>query len=650
MVLLKRAVRAGAGIAAASLSFLVPVFALAHGGGVPLGRVAPDGGAVLTSDDALRSLPWSGDPLVWLLLAASLALYSRGFGRVWQSASARTRPAHARDAACFAAGWVALAIALVSPLHFLGEVLFSAHMLQHELLMLVAAPLLAFSRPLTTLWRAIPATWLIRLYTFGRRAKLPGRVWKVLRRPFAAWAVHAAALWIWHVPWLFEATLRSNVVHTAQHASFFGSALLFWWALLKHRTGSSDYGAGVLYLFTTSAHSGALGALLTLAQNNLYPNYATTAPAWGLSGLEDQQLGGLLMWIPAGVIYAGAALALLLAWIRESERRPSIARAACVALLFVLFAGCEQRHGPTVYVSNERDGTISVIDASEDRVVGVLDVGSRPRGLRLTADGQRLCVALSRPADGRPGQDRVACFDTDSHREVASYDVGTDPEDFAIGTTGTRLYVSNEDVGTASVIDMEGKAAAIRHPVGLEPEGVTASPDGRWVYVTSEASSTVAVIDTASDAVVKTFLVGARPRETAFTPRGELAFVTAENGASVTVVDTKDHRVTATVDLPPNNGLRMKPKGAVCSPDGSRLYVATGRGNTVAVVDVASLRVIGQIVVGHRPWGIAITPDGRKLYAGNGLSNDVSVIDTASARVTATIPAGDGPWGVVVRP
>jgi PQQ-dependent catabolism-associated beta-propeller protein len=628
---------------------MLPCTALGHGGAAVTPGSAGD--AVALSAGPWRELSWSGDVAVWILLAASLLAYAHGLGPVWQTASSRRKPAHAREALCFAAGWVVLAVALVSPLHALGEVLFSAHMVQHELLMVVAAPLLVLGRPLAVFSRALSAWTLVRLVVFARRLRWPGIVWRQIKRPMAAWALHAATLWIWHVPWLFQATLRSDLVHTAQHASFFGTALLFWWALLRHRTGSADYGAAVLYLFTTSVHSGALGALLVLANRTLYPAYRVTSPAWGLEPLEDQQLGGLLMWIPAGLVYAGAALALLFAWLRDADRHASIAPLAGLVVAF-LVAGCDTpRNGrPTVYVSNERDGTISVIDSLEDRVIDVLQVGSRPRGLRLTPDGQQLCVALSRPSDGRPGRDGIACFDVDSHREAAMYDVGSDPEDFAIGHDGRRIYVSNEDVGTASVIDTHGKTTTLRYQVGLEPEGVSASPDGRWVYVTSEASSTVTVLDTATDQIVRTFLVGARPRETAFLPNGKLAFVTAENGASVSVVDTNGHRIAATIDLPPDGERRMKPKGVVCSPDGARLYVATGRGNTVAVVDVGSRRVLDQITVGERPWGIAITPDGRKLYAANGLSNDVSVVDTASGRVVSTIAAGDGPWGVAVRP
>jgi len=141
--------------------------------------------------------------------------------------------------------------------------------------------------------------------------------------PFAAWLLHAVALWLWHIPSLFQAALDSDVVHTLQHASFLGSALLFWWAVTNGRHRVASLGAAVLYMFTTALHSGLLGALITLARQPWYPGYSQTTNAWNLTPLEDQQLGGLIMWIPAGVVYVVAGLLFVGAWLRESQRRVS---------------------------------------------------------------------------------------------------------------------------------------------------------------------------------------------------------------------------------------------------------------------------------------------------------------------------------------
>ncbi|MGA8810651.1 MAG: glutaminyl-peptide cyclotransferase, partial [Thermoanaerobaculia bacterium] len=119
-----------------------------------------------------------------------------------------------------------------------------------------------------------------------------------------------------------------------------------------------------------------------------------------------------------------------------------------------------------------------------------------------------------------------------------------------------------------------------------------------------------------------------------------------EVGGSINVVDVKKQRVIQHIKLRPAD----HPVGVVLSPDGKRLYAATGRGNAVAVIDTHTNRVLQYIAVGNRPWGINLTRDGRTLYTANGLSNDLSVIDTASGRVTATIKVPDGPWGIAVAP
>jgi putative membrane protein len=204
--------------------------------------------------------------------------------------------------------------------HAWGRVLFSAHMTQHEVLMLVAAPLLVLGRPLIAFLWALPLNWSRRL---GNVAKVGwiNRLWRTLTIPLVAWLAHAIALWVWHIPLLFEAVLHNEAVHTAQHLSFLLSALLFWWALIHGPQGATGYGAAVLYLFTTSIHSGLLGALITFAGSVWYPSYVGLTSSWGLTPLEDQQLGGLIMWIPAGLVYVIAGLALFAGWMREADLR-----------------------------------------------------------------------------------------------------------------------------------------------------------------------------------------------------------------------------------------------------------------------------------------------------------------------------------------
>jgi cytochrome c oxidase assembly factor CtaG len=268
---------------------------------------------------------WSFEPGVIIPLVASAILYGRGILRLARiSRGDRPRPERSArmkiDMFCFGAGWLALAFALVSPIHPLGSVLFSAHMTQHEILMLVAAPLLVLGRPLVPFLSAFPKTFARTLAGWSKTA--PWRItWRAISNPFVAWIIHAVVLWSWHLPALFQATLESELVHALQHASFLFSALLFWWAVIHGRQRALGFGLAVLYMFTTALHSGLLGALLTFANSVWYPAYAGRTIAWGLTPLEDQQLGGLIMWIPAGLVYIAAALALFVGWLRESESR-----------------------------------------------------------------------------------------------------------------------------------------------------------------------------------------------------------------------------------------------------------------------------------------------------------------------------------------
>ncbi len=241
-------------------------------------------------------------------LAASASFYVAGLARLWR-ASGVGRGIGAGPVACFASGWTALAVALLSPIDTLGGELFWVHMVQHETLMLVAAPLLVLGKPLQAwLWAFTPSVRQA-LARVGRHGAMSA-AWSRLTSPAGGWTLHAATLWAWHLPVLFQAALVHPLLHDLQHVSFLGGALVFWWALFVARARQA-WGAAVLYLFTTMLHTGALGALLTFARGPWYASYAATAPLHGLTALEDQQVGGLVMWVPGSLAYIGAALALL---------------------------------------------------------------------------------------------------------------------------------------------------------------------------------------------------------------------------------------------------------------------------------------------------------------------------------------------------
>jgi putative membrane protein len=262
---------------------------------------------------------WSADPAVVAALALSAWLYARGVRRLWRRAGTG-RGTGQWQAWSFAAGWIVLAVALLSPLHRLGSALFSAHMAQHELLVSVAAPLLVLGHPVVpSLW-AVPSGWR-RTVGGWARARPVRAIWRWLTLPLVAFALHSLALWLWHLPAAYQATLRSDAAHAAQHASFLGTALLFWWVVLHARGRRVAHGPAVFYLFATVLHTGVLGAVLALAPTVLYPDYVPWTRAWGLTPLEDQQLGGLIMWMPGGLSYVAAGLALVADWLKESGRR-----------------------------------------------------------------------------------------------------------------------------------------------------------------------------------------------------------------------------------------------------------------------------------------------------------------------------------------
>jgi putative membrane protein len=273
------------------------------------------------SDDAGFAVltRWTWDPLVIVGLLASALAYALGARRIRARAGigGGVRPWHATS---FAAGWLVLVAALISPLDALSDALFAAHMAQHELLMLVAAPLMTAARPLATLLWALPGESRERVVRLVQ-ARWFARFWEALTRPFTTLIVHALAIWLWHVPVLFKAALDHELVHAVQHLTFFLSAALFWWAMVHGRYGRARYGLSVLFVFATALHTSILGALLSFGQRLWYPDSSDGTLAWGLEPLEDQQLAGLIMWVPSGLIFIVVAVALFAAWIGEAERR-----------------------------------------------------------------------------------------------------------------------------------------------------------------------------------------------------------------------------------------------------------------------------------------------------------------------------------------
>ena len=267
-----------------------------------------------TKPHSLWSAPWSWETSIVLPLAFLLLVYVSGAVRRGSWHILRWRHAS------FFSGWFSLALALTSPIHELGEQLFSAHMLQHEILILVSAPLISAAHPAATcLWAFGPRQ---RVYVGGWiHAVESTRLVRFVTRPLTAWSLEAFALWIWHIPALYQAALTSDWAHAAQHLSFLLTALLFWSALYGIGRSAMAYGAATVYVFGTAIHCSGLGALLTFSTVLWYPAYASSTQSWGLTPLQDQQLGGLIMWVPSAIVFILIGLVLFARWIVEAGGR-----------------------------------------------------------------------------------------------------------------------------------------------------------------------------------------------------------------------------------------------------------------------------------------------------------------------------------------
>lgn len=263
---------------------------------------------------------WNWDPLIVLAIGLLGTLYFRGLRRLWARAGSG-HGASRLQVAAFYGGLLALVIALVSPLDALGTALFSAHMVQHLALVLIAAPLLVLGKPHIVLLWALNRSQRRAVGRLSHRKPVK-MLSRAFTRPFTAWVLFGATLWIWHAPVLYEAALRSDLVHALEHGCFLAVSLLFWWTLL-HSEGRSRlaYGTTALYVFTTALHNTALGMLLTFSEQIWYPIYLPRVEPWGLTPLQDQQLAGLIMWIPPGVVYLLVIGTTLVLWLNAMESR-----------------------------------------------------------------------------------------------------------------------------------------------------------------------------------------------------------------------------------------------------------------------------------------------------------------------------------------
>jgi putative membrane protein len=279
-------------------------------------------GAALAHGEA-HEVPWRTAPHLVAALLLMAVVYARGVQQSWRRGGRGAGLAR-WQVGCFVAGWLTLVAALVTPIDALAEELASVHMIQHLALMLVAAPLLVLGAPaLAALW-ALPRRWRSAVARHWRSKPTVRDTWAALSQPMLAWLLYFVVLWGWHLPSLYEAALANRLVHDVQHLLFFGSAALVWWIVLNPLGGLRlEGGAGVLYLFTTSLHAMALGVFMALSPRAWYGSYEASAPAWGFDAVQDQQIAGVIMWMPAAMAYVVLAALIFWLWLRQTEAATS---------------------------------------------------------------------------------------------------------------------------------------------------------------------------------------------------------------------------------------------------------------------------------------------------------------------------------------
>ena len=345
-----------------------------------------------------------------------------------------------------------------------------------------------------------------------------------------------------------------------------------------------------------------------------------------------------------------------------------------------------------LFVSSEKDHAVSVLDGKSYELVKQIRTAARPRHLRFSPDRSRIYTACG---DGNA----IDIIDVAALELVDRIGPIDDPEVFEFSPDGETLYISLEDDAKLGILNLhayfegreekpeltvaeasegnddgddedededeeeEGEEEGGQDDdngdelvdmstveVGAEPEGILVSPDGKTVFVTSEVANMVHVVDTATASIRANIVVGNRPRRFVLTGGGDSLWVTNELSGSVSVVDLGTLQVAHTIEFKPK-GFRpedVTPVGVTVTGDGKTAFVALGRANHVAVVDVVSKRVEDYILVGSRPWNAALTRDESLLFVANGLSDDISVIDVPARRVIKSVPVGRVPYAVLI--
>ncbi|MEO1551442.1 MAG: YVTN family beta-propeller repeat protein [Pseudomonadota bacterium] len=298
-----------------------------------------------------------------------------------------------------------------------------------------------------------------------------------------------------------------------------------------------------------------------------------------------------------------------------------------------------------IWVSNEKDDTLSVIDVATLEVVRTIPTGERPRGITFSKDYSVLYICAS-------DSDTVQVMDPETGKILHNLPSGEDPEQFVLHPDDRHLYIANEDDAITTVVDTVSRTVVAQIDVGIEPEGMAVSPDGKYAITTSETTNMAHWIDTATQELVANTLVDSRPRHAEFTAGGTELWVSAEIGGTLSIFDVESKAEKGKIEFEVQgvHPDRVQPVGFEFTADEKTAFVALGPSNHVAVVNAETYEVEDYILVGRRVWHMDFNADKTLLFTTNGVSGDVTVIDVAKREAIKSIKVGRFPWGAALRP
>lgn len=298
-----------------------------------------------------------------------------------------------------------------------------------------------------------------------------------------------------------------------------------------------------------------------------------------------------------------------------------------------------------IWVTNEKDDTISVIDIDTLEVVRTIPTGERPRGITFSKDHSVVYICAS-------DSDAVQVMDPETGEILHDLPSGEDPEQFVLHPDNRRLYIANEDDAITTVVDTETRKVIAQIDVGIEPEGMAVSPDGTIAITTSETTNMAHWIDTESEKLFANTLVDSRPRHAEFVKEGSELWVSSEIGGTITVFDvaTQAEKGKIRFEIQGVHPDRVQPVGFELTEDEKTAFVALGPSNHLAVINADTFEVEDYILVGRRVWHMEFNADKTLLFTTNGVSGDVTVVDVAKRKAIKTIKVGRFPWGAALRP